>query len=434
MSGEFPMSNFELARELIREFKGSAYRNGFNVLDAAGEMTRPFGKRAVFVCDVFAICSQWAETIEESLRDAGVDVLEVIDGAAPNAPRQDVFRIACRLKELDPDVMVTFGGGSTIDAVKAAGVLHTLGGDIEEYFGTGVVSAKLAATGKALRPHVAIQTAASSGAHLTKYSNVTDLTTGQKKLIVDEAIVPQRGLFDYGVTFDAPASLTIDGALDGVAHVWEVLEGAIGKPYYDRMEPIAREGMRLALRYLPVAASDAQNRDAREALGLATDLGAYAIMLGGTSGPHLTSFSLIDVLSHGRACGMLNPYYTVFFGSAIQEPLQLAARVCVETGFADGRALERTGRELATTVAEALMKLQARVDVPVRLNDALGFGRAHIDRALCAARNPQLRMKLENMPVPLTPEMVDDYMGPVLEAAATGDLSLIRTVGSAACA
>jgi hypothetical protein len=32
------------------------------------------------------------------------------------------------------------------------------------------------------------------------------------------------------------------------------------------------------------------------------------------------------------------------------------------------------------------------------------------------------------MPVPLTPEMVDDYMGAVLQAAKTGDLALIRNV------
>jgi hypothetical protein len=31
--------------------------------------------------------------------------------------------------------------------------------------------------------------------------------------------------------------------------------------------------------------------------------------------------------------------------------------------------------------------------------------------------------------VPLTPEMVEDYMGPVLEAARDGDLSIIRNVG-----
>ncbi|MCX7854256.1 MAG: hypothetical protein N2383_15925, partial [Caldilineales bacterium] len=41
---------------------------------------------------------------------------------------------------------------------------------------------------RSLTPLVAVQMAASSGAHLTKYSNITDLATAQKKLIVDEAI------------------------------------------------------------------------------------------------------------------------------------------------------------------------------------------------------------------------------------------------------
>jgi alcohol dehydrogenase len=47
---------------------------------------------------------------------------------------------------------------------------------------------------------------------------------------------------------------------------------------------------------------------------------------------------------------------------------------------------------------------------------------------LTAAKNPQLKMKLENMPVPLTAEMVDEYMGPVLEAAKTGELDGIKNV------
>lgn len=55
------------------------------------------------------------------------------------------------------------------------------------------------------------------------------------------------------------------------------------------------------------------------------------------------------------------------------------------------------------------------------------FSRAHIERALEAAKNPQLKMKLQTMPIPLTAEMVDEYMGPVLEAAQAGDLALIKT-------
>jgi alcohol dehydrogenase len=47
---------------------------------------------------------------------------------------------------------------------------------------------------------------------------------------------------------------------------------------------------------------------------------------------------------------------------------------------------------------------------------------------LAAAKDPQLKMKLENMPVPLTADMIDEYMGPVLQAAKTGDTGLIKSV------
>lgn len=96
-----------------------------------------------------------------------------VDGVAPNAPREDLERIAAAVRQQAPEVVVSFGGGSTIDAAKAAIVLTVLGGTIDDYFGTGLVTKKLRDTGKRLLPHVAIQTAASSGAHLTKYSNIT---------------------------------------------------------------------------------------------------------------------------------------------------------------------------------------------------------------------------------------------------------------------
>jgi hypothetical protein len=37
-------------------------------------------------------------------------------------------------------------------------------------------------------------------------------------------------------------------------------------------------------------------------------------------------------------------------------------------------------------------------------------------------------MKLRNMPVPLSADTVEEYMGPVLEAAKTGDFSVIRNM------
>jgi alcohol dehydrogenase len=422
------MANFDKAKALLRAFKGDAYLFGMGVLSRVGEVVASLGKRPVLVRDTFPGSDAFVDTIRESTAGAGIALAGEVKGAGPNAPREDLFRIADSLRALDPDVIISFGGGSTIDACKSAEVLRTLGGSIDDYFGTGLVTKAVTEGGKSLTPHVAIQTAASSGAHLTKYSNITDVSTGQKKLIVDEAIVPTRPVFDYGVTFGAPPSLTADGALDGIAHALEVLYGAVGKPFYKEVAEVARVGIGLVVGYLERAIVDPQDEDARTALGLATDLGGYAIMIGGTNGGHLTSFSLVDVTSHGRACALMNPYYTIFFAPAIEPPLRLVGQIYRDAGLTDADLDALRGRALGEAVAEAMFELSRHIGFPTRLSDLPAFSEGHIERALIAAKNPQLKMKLENMPIPMTADMVDEYMGPVLRAAATGDVGLIKSV------
>jgi alcohol dehydrogenase len=419
------MADFAKARALLREFKGNTYISGPGVLPLVGGVAALQGRRGALVRDVFPGSDVFVDTIRRSVETAGVELVAEIDGAGPNAPREDLFRIADALKEADPEVILSFGGGSTIDATKAGEVLRTLGGTIDGYFGTGLVTEAARAAGKALTAHVAIQTAASSGAHLTKYSNITDVSTGQKKLIVDEGIVPSRPFFDYAVTYGAPPSLTADGALDGIAHALEVLYGAVGKPFYAKAAEIAETGIGLVVNYLEDAIEHPRGEEARTALGLATDLGAYAIMIGGTNGGHLTSFSLVDVTSHGRACAVMNPYYTVFFAPAIEPALRIVGKVYADAGLTDADLDALSGRALGEAVAEAMFELSRRIGYPITLSDLPGFTEGHIDRALQAAKDPQLRMKLENMPIPMTADMIDPYMGPVLEAAKTGDVGRI---------
>jgi alcohol dehydrogenase len=75
-----------------------------------------------------------------------------------------------------------------------------------------------------------------------------------------------------------------------------------------------------------------------------------------------------------------------------------------------------------------LLYEQIHEDALAILGEVERFTDGHIERALAAAKDPQLKMKLQNMPVPLTTEMVDEYMGPILEAAKDGDLSRIKNV------
>lgn len=422
------MQSFTKANQLITEFKGKSYLHGLDILTQIGTFAVPLGKRALIIRSEFPNSDGYFSELSQSLSSAEVTVLQTIPGAAPNAPIDDVSRIQSEIAATKPDFVVSFGGGSTIDAVKAAIVLYCLGGEIDDYFGTGLVTQKIAYSNTTLLPHFAIQTAASSSAHLTKYSNITNPQTGQKKLIVDDAIIPARAAFDYRVTFGAPKSLTADGALDGFSHALEVLYSAVGKPAYETILPVAMEALRLVIEYLPRVLENPQEPEGRQALGLATDLGGFAIMLGGTNGAHLTSFSLVDILTHGRACGLLNPYYTVFFAPAIEAPLQQIAELFHQRGYLGENATYLRGRELGLAVAGAMLNFQKRIGFPVTLAEVPGFTDEHIRRALTAAKNPQLKMKLENMPVPMTAEMVDTYMLPILLAAKTGDLAFIRNV------
>ena len=268
-------------------------------------------------------------------------------------------------------------------------------------------------------------TAASSGAHLTKYSNITGPVAGQKKLIVDEAIVPPASVFDFRITLDSPMSLTLDGGLDGIAHAWEVFMGTSG-PAYEKVKEVAELCIRLIVEGLQRVKQDKGDLEGRMSLGLGTDLGGYSIMLGGTSGPHLGSFSLIDVLTHGRACALLNPYYTLLFAPVIQDQLRIVGAIFREAGYIKQRIDNLRGRELGLAVPNGMIAFAKDLNFPTTLKEA-GATREHIDKMLTSAKNPQLKSKLQNMPTPMDAEKgdVDRLMRLVLEAAFIGDLSLI---------
>jgi len=430
------------AHDLLTEWKKDSYAFGYDVLGKVGGYAGSLGKSSILVCSTSEWAKEPTKTIMDALEAEGVRCTRVL-GARPNCPQEDLYRVALSVKMGEPDFIVAFGGGSTIDCAKAASVLATydasdvgraLGADwfdacsINPYFGTGNVSSVKKSTGREPIPVIAVQTYSGSAAHLTKYSNITDPAAGQKKLIVDDAIIPRYAVFDYGITCNSPRSLTLDGGLDGISHIWEVFMGATGAVYYEKIEEIAKTGIGLIVGNLQTAIRDKGNVEARTAIGLGTDLGGYAIMIGGTNGPHLGSFSLIDYLSHGRACAILLPYYTVFFSDMIQGQLRTISPIFKEAGFVDEKIDGLSGRDLGEEVAKGMIEYNRSLGFPTTLSEA-GVDEAVMGKMLEAAKNPQLKMKLLNMPVPLDPKEgdIEKYMKGVLEAAFTGKLSSIKS-------
>ena len=427
-------SQKEKAYSLLKQYKKDAYIFGPGVFPQVATHTANIGAKALVISNNSGWLEPYTQQLLAILKSNNIILAgnSITPGAKPNTPLADVYRIGTYILHLQPDSLIALGSGSTIDAVKAANVLGCLGGyspDIETYFGTGKVTDALSKSGFKLLPMLAIETAASSGAHLTKYSNVTDLTSQQKKLIVDEAIVPTYALFDYDLTASTPRDLLLDGAFDGIAHCLEVFYGA-NETNYQLLRDIALTGTELIIKgLLDYKSTEINNSSIREMIGLGTDLGGYAIMVGGTSGPHLTSFSLVDLTSHGRACAVMLPYYTMFFAPAIKEQLQDILPLLQKYDLIDTKGQNGADMgpiEAAHYVAKGLLNLKRLVGFPVKLNDLTSFDPSYIDKITTAAKNPQLEMKLKNMPVPLSSAQVEEYMRPILQAAADGDLALIK--------
>jgi alcohol dehydrogenase class IV len=418
----------EEAKKLIVEFKGNDYAFGTGVLKQVGPMTAQIGQRALLVS---RLTSDWLkpalDQVIVSLKQKGVEVIGPVQGAAPNAPREDVYRLQGHILHKKPNVIVSLESGSGIDACKAAATLATFGdieAELDPYFGLGQVTRLCESTGRKVLPVVALMTAASSSAHLTKYSNITDPVRGQKKLIIDEAIVPPKAVFDYGLTASQPMSLTLDGGMDGFSHCIEVYLGAKGDGV-DRIEKIALLGMELIVAGLAVLAQKPNDLAAREQVALGTDLGGYTIMVGGTSGPHLNSFSLVKYLSHGRACALMNPYYTVFFAPAVEARVRKIGEIFKRQGYIAADLDALSAKDLGQSVAEGILAFNRKIGFPTTLAEIEGVDSTVLEKILRAAKDPQLESKLQNMPVPLTADLVDQYMRPVLEAAWSGELDRI---------
>ncbi len=421
------------AKQILQEFKGSDYVSGVGVFDHLGTELKRLGRKVSIVID--GLDHDWASPLiqrtETDLRKAGLMIAgDFIPGARPNAPREDVMFIVGKIKEQNPDVVLSIGGGSTIDAVKAAIAFHCLGDkypDLDSYFGTGEISKMISVENRKLLPHYAVMVAASSAAHLTKYSNITDIHTGQKMLIVDEAVVPAKAMFDYSFTATQPHSLTVDGALDGISHCLEVLMG-IPEAQLEKAMPVCLTGIELIVNSIKKVVNAPHDLEAREAIGLGTDLGGYAIMIGGTNGAHLNSFSMTDILSHGRACALMNPYYVVFFSAAVEKRLREVGKIYKKAGYITEDPDQFAGRELGLVLARGMIKLSEDIGFPTTLKAVPGYTSEHRRRCLEAAKNPKLESKLKNMPVPMTAVDVDEYMGSVLEAAEEGDMRKIQNL------
>ena len=222
----------------------------------------------------------------------------------------------------DHDGVIAFGGGSALDAAKAVALMVGQDRPLWDFEDVGDNYLRVNVAGMA--PVVAVPTTAGTGSEVGRASVITDDHAQVKRIIFHAKMLPSVVILDPELTVGLPAKLTAATGMDALSHNLE----AYCSPFYHPMATgIALEGIRLIKQFLPRAAKDGHDLDARLQMLVASSMGATAFQRG-LGAMHALAHPLGALYDahHGMLNAILMPYVLKANESVIAERIELLAR------------------------------------------------------------------------------------------------------------
>jgi alcohol dehydrogenase class IV len=280
-------------------------------------------------------------------------------GIAQHAPAGAVAAAVRAAQKADPDVLVSFGGGSPIDATKAVGFALATGIDLER--SDAALEARRFGhmrTDEVL-PHVAIPTTLSV-AELSGLAGFTTADEHEKVGLRGEALIPTLVIFDAEVSLHTPLELWLSTGIRAVDHAVETLFARGSHPLPDTL---ALDALRRLRRSLLATRADPTNLEARTD----SQLGAwFSFMLPGPAAAGLSHtlgkrIGSKHGIPHGVTSCLLLPHVMRYVA---RDTAAAQARIAEALGV-DTRRL--SVEQAAGRAADAVAELIARLGQPTHL-------------------------------------------------------------------
>jgi alcohol dehydrogenase class IV len=201
------------------------------------------------------------------------------------------------------DLVISFGGGSAIDAGKAVAAMLTNPGDLLDYL--EVIGGGKAITERPV-PYIAIPTTAGTGSEVTRNAVIGSSEHGVKVSLRSPLLLPRIALVDPQLTYSMPPQITARTGMDALTQVVEPFVSNKANPMTDA---VCREGMKRAGRSLLRVCRDGNDRQARRDMSLASLCGGLALANAKLGAVHGFAGVLGGMLDgpHGAICGRLLP-------------------------------------------------------------------------------------------------------------------------------
>lgn len=255
------------------------------------------GKRAAIIKSGSAEKNGALADIRKALDEAGV-AFHICPNVPPNPSPDDVAELLGYAPDMD--FVVAVGGGSAMDAAKGVAILA-----VNDIPAMGMYKKPFA---NRPIPVVAIPTTCGTGSEVTA---VSVLTVGDtKKSVSAPELFPVCALLDATYLRSLPIQVTLDTALDALAHCAE--------GYLIMDSPATEMFAERAFEYFASYRAALEKREFThedlERMIYASTLGGIVISMAGTSAVHTIGYPLTvhRDIPHGRACALTLGEYVVF--------------------------------------------------------------------------------------------------------------------------
>lgn len=258
-----------------------------------------FGSRCLIVTGKSsAIKSGALADVTEALSSCGIS-WTVFDGISQNPSLASCMEAGKLAEDIQADFIIGIGGGSALDAAKAAAVFAANPSlDEAGFYGKDWAADPL--------PIVLVGTTSGTGSEVTKVSVLTD-SKGKKHSIHDDRLFARAAFGDPRYTFALPRAVTLSTGIDVLSHC---AESYFSRKADEISRAFAVRGISLLIRPLRFAAEGGALTGAqRAALYQASILGGLAICGTGTCFPHNVGYYLTEryAIAHGFASAVFLP-------------------------------------------------------------------------------------------------------------------------------
>ncbi len=265
----------------------------------AGELTKPYGKKALIVTGhSSAKKSGLYDKVKDSLKAEGIDSV-LFDKVAQNPLTTTAAEGAAFAKDNGCDVVVAIGGGSIMDCAKAIAFLAVNDGDVSDYiFGKKASDTAL--------PIILIPTTCGTGSEGNGIAVLTNPDNGDKKSLRCNAIVAKVSIVDPECMMTMPKHVLASVGFDALCHNMESYTSKIAQPFTDALSLYAVD---LIAHNLVDVYKGTGSKDSWEKITLASTIGGMVINTTGVTlahGMEHPASGLKDVV-HGKGLAALTP-------------------------------------------------------------------------------------------------------------------------------